>query len=132
MDELEDNSDYHMIWQKALQCLHHHIVLFVAIILNGTSSLVLSLTEREPYHTSILTGEGWVMELLAGHPKHICCELRVHRPVFLQSIQELQQLGHDRSKYVLLEEQLAIFLYISVTGMTVRHAGERFQRTISR
>ena len=63
MDELEDNSDYHMIRQKALQHLHHHIVLFVAIILNGTSSLVLSLTEWEPYHTFILTGEGWVMEL---------------------------------------------------------------------
>ena len=60
MDELEDNLDYHMIWQKALQRLHHHIALFVAIILNGTSSLVLSLTEQEPYHTSILTGKGWV------------------------------------------------------------------------
>ena len=129
MDELEDNLDYHMIWQKALQHLHHHIALFVAIILNGTSSLVLSLTEREPYHTSILTGEGWVMELLAGHPKHIRCELGVHCPVFLQLIQELWQLGHDRSKYVLLKEQLAIFIYISVTGMTVRHAGEHFQQS---
>ena len=50
MDELEDNSDYHMIRQKALQRLHHHIVLFVAIILNGTSSLVLSLTVQEPHY----------------------------------------------------------------------------------
>ena len=50
MDELEDNSDYHMIQQKALQCLHHHIALFVAIILNGTSSLVLSLTVQEPHY----------------------------------------------------------------------------------
>jgi transposase len=44
-------------------------------------------------------------------------------------IQELQQLGHDRSKYLSLEEQLAIFLYISVTGLTIRHVGERFQRS---
>jgi hypothetical protein len=134
MDELED-EDYHAIRQRALRRLHHHIALFVAILLNSTSSLLLSLTEREPYHTSILTGEGWVMELLAGHPKRIRCELGVHRHVFLELIQELQRLGHDKSKYLSLEEQLAIFLYISVTGMTTRHAGERFQRsneTISR
>ncbi|KAF8810322.1 hypothetical protein BYT27DRAFT_7057949, partial [Phlegmacium glaucopus] len=66
---------------------------------------------REPYHTSILTGQGWVMELLAGHPRHIHCELGVHWHVFLELIQELQQLGHGRSKYLSLKEQLAIFLY---------------------
>ena len=133
MDEPEDN--YREIRQRVLQRLRHYIALFATIILNGTSSLLLSLTEREPYHTSILTGEGWVMELLAGHPKRIRCELGVHRHVFLELIQELRRLGHDRSKYVSLEEQLAIFLYISVTGVTIRHAGERFQRsneTISR
>jgi hypothetical protein len=136
MDEPPTSEDdYQTIQKRALQRLHHYIALFVAIILNGTSSLLLSLTEREPYHTSILTGEGWVMELLAGHPKRIRCELGVQHHVFLELIQELRQLGHDRSRYVSLEEQLAIFLYISVTGMTVRHAGERFQRsneTISR
>jgi len=118
-----------------MQRLHRYIALFTAIILTGTSSLLLSLTEREPYHTSILTGEGWVMELLAGHHKRIRCELGVHHHVFLELIQELRQLGHDRSKYVSLEEQLAIFLYMSVTGLTIRHVGERFQRsneTISR
>ncbi|KAF8803199.1 hypothetical protein BYT27DRAFT_7110164 [Phlegmacium glaucopus] len=75
------------------------------------------------------------MELLAGHPRRIRCELGVHRHVFLELIQELQRLGHGRSKYLSLEEQLAIFLYIAVTGMTIRHAGECFQRsneTISR
>jgi hypothetical protein len=135
MDEL-DEADYQMIRRRALQRLYHNIALFAAILLHGvTSLLLLSLAEREPYHTSILTGEGWVMELLAGHPKRIRCELGVNHHVFLELIRELRQLGHDRSKYVSLEEQLAIFLYISVTGMTVRHAGERFQRsneTISR
>ena len=76
---------------------------------------------------SILTGEGWVRELLASHPECIHCELEVHSHVFLELIEELHRLGHSRSKYVSLEEQLAIFLYISVTGMTIRHAGERFQ-----
>ena len=131
----EEDEDYHVIRQRALQRLRNYVALFCAILLNGTSSLLLSLTEPEPYHTSILTGEGWVMELLAGHPKRIHCELGLHRHVVLELIQELQRLGHNRLKYVSLEEQLAIFLYISVTGVTVRHAGERFQRsneTISR
>ncbi|KIN97258.1 hypothetical protein M404DRAFT_160930, partial [Pisolithus tinctorius Marx 270] len=29
--------------------------------------------------------------------------------------------------FVLLEEQLAIFLYMSVTGLTIRHVSEHFQ-----
>ena len=135
MDELELDDYWQGFRQRALKRLRHYIALFVAIMLTGTSTLLLSLTERNPYHTSILTGQGWVMELLAGHPERIRCELGVHRHVFVELIRELRQLGHDRSKYVSLEEQLAIFLYISVTGMTVRHAGERFQRsneTISR
>jgi hypothetical protein len=85
--------------------------------------------------TSILTGEGWVLELLTGHPECIRCELGVHRHVFLELITELRRLGHTNSRFVSLEEQLAIFLYTCVTGLTIRHAGERFQRsneTISR
>jgi len=76
------------------------------------------------------------MELLAGHPEHICCELGVHHPVFEALILDLWEMGHDNSRCgVSLEEQLAIFLYASVTGLTIRHIGERFQRsneTISR
>ena len=84
---------------------------------------------KEPYHTSILTGHGWVTELLEGHPNHICTELGVSKEVFLALISELQDQGYTNSKYVTLEEQLAIFLYASVTGLTVCHIGERFQRS---
>ncbi|KAF8842574.1 hypothetical protein BDN67DRAFT_883072, partial [Paxillus ammoniavirescens] len=71
------------------------------------------------YHTSILSGQGWVMELLTGHPGHICCELGMHAEVFSQLITELRDLGHTNSKFVSLEEQLAIFLYMSVTGLPI-------------
>ncbi|KAJ7050996.1 hypothetical protein C8F01DRAFT_939060, partial [Mycena amicta] len=43
--------------------------------------------------------------------------------------------GYTGSRHVSLEEKLAIFLYTCVTGLSVRHVGERFQRsneTISR
>lgn len=90
---------------------------------------------RQPYHTSILSGQAWVQELLHGHPRRIRTELGVREHVFRQLIFTLYHLGHRDSKYVTLEEQLAIFLYTCVTGLTSQHVGERFQRsgeTISR
>ena len=53
---------------------------------------------RKTYHTSILTGEGWVIELLTGHPKHIQCELRVFFEVFILLIDELWGMGYNDSK----------------------------------
>lgn len=84
---------------------------------------------KEPYHTSILSGQGWVEELLHGHPNRIRTELGVSKEVFNALIFKLREMGHSETKYVSLEEQLAIFLYACVTGLTVRHLGERFQRS---
>lgn len=84
---------------------------------------------REPYHTSALTGAAWVMELLLGHRKRIRTELGVSHEVFSKLIEELQGMGYMETRYVTLEEQLAIFLYMCVTGNTIRHTGERFQRS---
>lgn len=102
--------------------------LWMAIYLEIVGALDQSGT-REPYHTSALSGVAWVMELLTGHPKRIRTELGVTHSVFTALIEELQRIGITGSRYVTLEEQLAIFLYMSVTGMTIRHAGERFQRS---
>jgi hypothetical protein len=109
--------------------------LILSIILTATYALIESADQREPYHTSALTGEEWVVELLSGHPERIHCELGVHLHVFDALVSELRDLGHGNSRHVSLEEQLAIFLYSCVTGLTIRHVGERFQRsndTISR
>lgn len=84
---------------------------------------------RQPYHTSILSGQAWVQELLHGHPRRIHTELGVHEHVFRQLIFCLHHMGHGDSKYITLEEQLAIFLYTCVTGLTSPHVGERFQHT---
>ena len=79
-----------------------------------------------PYHDSALSGAAWVCELLRGHPKCICKELGVHKHVFRALIVALQDAGHTRSKFVTLEEQLAIFLYTCVTGLSLVHVCERF------
>jgi hypothetical protein len=40
-------------------------------------------------------------------------------------------MGYSDERDVTLEEKLAIFLYACVTGLTVWHLGERFQRANS-
>ena len=111
-----------------ITCLHHITVLFTHIIIATTRLLQLK-KDPEPYHTSILTGQGWVEELLSGHPECIHCELGVCRHMFLALIGVLQELGYSHSKHVTLEEQLTIFLYMSVTGLTIQHVEEHFQQS---
>lgn len=85
------------------------------------------LYDKTPYHTSALTGEAWVQELLTGHPERIRNELGVHKEVFDELIRSLRDGGEGPSRYVSLEEKLSIFLYTCVTGLSLRHVGERFQ-----
>jgi hypothetical protein len=123
--------------RQALRQQLQQITLLVIIILSAVASALQSLFPSDPipYHTSVLTGEAWVLELMRGHPKRIHCELGVHLHVFQALLSELRSTGHTNSRFVTLEEQLAIFLYCCVTGLTIRHVGERFQRsneTISR
>jgi hypothetical protein len=114
--------------------MHLHRTILVAItlqlslLLPTLMRLIFRYHMKEPYHTSILSGYAWVQELLHGHPERIRTELGVHKEVFLALVEELQSMGHGNTKNVTLQEQLAIFLYMSVTGLSIRHAGERFQR----
>lgn len=85
--------------------------------------------DKEPYHTSILSGFAWVQELLNGHPERIKNELGMRKHVFLALVQELQDSGLDDSKFITLKEQTAIFLYTCVTGLKSRHVAERFQHS---
>ena len=81
----------------------------------------------EPYHTSILSGQMWVEELLEGHPDHIYCKLGVQKEIFLELVHTLHNFGITGSKHISLEEQLSIFLYMSMTGLTIHHTGKCFQ-----
>ena len=113
------------------QCLHaiQAAGVFVHTLVTGAIAFAGPLYAKIAYHTSILTGEGWVLELLNGHPERMHTELGVRVPVFCQLVLELQEIGLGPSKHVSLEEQVAIFLYASVTGLSIRHLGEHFQRS---
>jgi hypothetical protein len=117
-DELEDEEDLAMLAAAA------------AAIATALSIINYSNTyyDKTPYHDSALSGAAWVCELLKGHPERIRTELGVHKHIFPALITSLKNAGYRRSKFVSLEEQLAIFLYTCVTGLSIRHVAERFQR----
>lgn len=102
-----------------------------AVQLVGLATTLYSSTYywKQDYHTSKLSGAAWVQELLEGHPDRIWTELGVRLHVFIILVHELRLLGLKDGRYVGVNEQVAIFLYMCVTGLSVRHIGERFQRS---
>jgi len=115
--------------------VHQQITHILSILINVVFPTIektfhaMQRSDRQPYHTSLLSGEAWVQELIHGHPKRIRSELGVQKHVFQELIFTLRHLGHRDSKYITLEEQVSIFLYTCVTGLTSGHVGERFQHT---
>src|ERR1700690_1829716 len=60
------------------------------------------------YHASQLSGEGWVQELMNGHPDRIKTELGMRCHVFKNLAAVLATCGLKASKHLSCEEQLAI------------------------
>src|SRR5271155_948255 len=77
--------------------------LLVSMMLVSMATVIQSIHSkvRKPYHTSVLTGEGWLVELLTGHPERIRCELGMHREIFVKLVKTLRRMGHSNSKYFL-------------------------------
>ena len=116
---------------------HQHVrkMMFMAAFtmanIVATAALIYAdpLYNKLSYHTSALSDADWVWELISSHPGCICNELGVHKHVFCTLVEELQLAGHGPSKHVYLEEQLAIFLYTCVTGLSFQHVCEHFQHS---
>ncbi|KAF8987595.1 hypothetical protein BDQ17DRAFT_1193409, partial [Cyathus striatus] len=58
----------------------------------AVATLVLSQKHANPRpkHTSVLTGQGWLNELLQGHPQHIYEQLGLSKYAFQKLSRELQ------------------------------------------
>lgn len=113
---------------------HHRWMLLLAaaayvvnIITAAAAIITAPYIDRIPYHTSVLSGHNWVRKLLDGHPDHIKNELGMRQPVFLALVAALRAAGLLDSCKVLLNEQVAIFLYMCVTGLKIQHVGKCFQ-----
>ncbi|CDO74273.1 hypothetical protein BN946_scf184647.g2 [Trametes cinnabarina] len=147
-EELTTAHEYQRRAGRRALCLMLVLVVVVCVVLLArirlytflASQLVTSVRQvvslyarthydKIPYHTSALSGLAWLNELLDGHPERIKTELGVHKDVFIRLVETLEDIGYCGSRYVSLREQVAIFLYTCVTGLSVRHVGERFQRS---
>jgi hypothetical protein len=120
----QQNSSQQELFAQIAQQL---VVLIVNIVIPETLKIIQQYYFKEPCYTSILTGQAWVNELLHGHPKCIRTALGMNKHVFRALLSELRGMGHGDSKYITLEEQLAIFLHCCVTGLPIRHLEEQFQ-----
>ncbi|KAI0273025.1 hypothetical protein BGY98DRAFT_892750, partial [Russula aff. rugulosa BPL654] len=84
--------------------------IFINVLI-ASAITICEPVEIIPYHTSILTDQGWVLELMNGHPERMHTELGVRVHVFCHLVVALQKAGMGPSKHLSLEEKLAIFLY---------------------
>jgi hypothetical protein len=86
--------------------------------------------DKTPQHTSALTGQDWVNELLSGHSGRFYNQFGMHRHVFCKLLETLRSLtGFDDTRYVSAEEQLMIFLHFARQAKSNRALMERFQRS---
>jgi hypothetical protein len=118
----------------ASDLIRRHLLLVTAYFIHTVTVVLILYSSpnyyKQPYHNSAMTGEMWVQELVYGHPECIRTELGLHLHVFLALEYELRVIcALADSRYVSLREKLAIFLYMCVTGLSVGHVGERFQRS---
>src|SRR5882724_8246470 len=112
---------------KHRRSAHHMIVLLAATQAMFYAQMVFF---KQPYHTSALTGQMWVTELLGGNPMHIKHELGMDKHVFLKFVRKLFSMTiANHSWHVNLTEKVAIFLYTMVTNLSNRKFGEHFQRS---
>ncbi|KAF8194058.1 hypothetical protein K438DRAFT_1469886, partial [Mycena galopus ATCC 62051] len=88
------------------------LAALVSAVAAFSASLCLEAQEAIPRHTSVLTGHGWLSELLNGHPDRFRAQLGMAQHVFLRLLSELQLFsGLVHTKFVSAEEKLAIFLH---------------------
>jgi len=103
------------------------ILLYVTIECIKKYTLCFNKTS---IHTSILSGEQWVQELLDGHDERFYNEMGMHQPIFDVLLALLKADGGlHNSRYVTAREQLATFLHYACQGLSNRALQERFQRS---
>ena len=111
-----------------------HLLFLLALVMAQIAQLcyqIFAPTTRIPHHTSILSGEAWVLELITGHPDRIKINFGISIETFLALIRILHENSFMVSKKgISVEEQLGIFLYTCVTGLSSHLVAERFQRSM--
>lgn len=78
-----DSDGQEFIWAQILTITQTLLKLMVDLLAQDLPR------NPQPYHTSILSDEGWIIELILGHPDHIQCELGMSAYTFRDITMEL-------------------------------------------
>ena len=107
--------------------------LLLAVVAALTAAAALYANDHllhDPYHTSSLSGQKWVEELIMGHPGRFKDQFGMNKVAFFKLLEKLvQKTPLKDSRHVNVEEQLAIFLYACTTNLSSKKLAERFQRS---
>ena len=88
------------------------------------------LSSKQPCRTSQLRGHDYVLELINGHEDRCYDQFRMDPNVFVLFCEELKSKGNlNSSRYVTVQEQVAIFLLIISHNERIRIVVERFQHS---
>lgn len=83
---------------------------------------------KQPMYNSNVTGQMHIQELLSGHPVRFYDELGITKLVFQKLKRELViYSGFKDSRFISMDEQLAIFLRFCRSGVGSRQVREEFQ-----
>ena len=83
---------------------------------------------KTPQHTSVLSGQLWLDELLSGHDGRFYNEIGMNKFVFRRLLTTLERdAGLHGTRHVSAGEQTAIFLHYVRRGLSNRALQERFQ-----
>ncbi|XP_056164068.1 uncharacterized protein LOC130137309 [Syzygium oleosum] len=102
----------------------------VMIVWLNILELDMSVHTKEPIRDSKLSGPEWVREIIYGHSDRIYEAFRMERHVFLNlcGLMSARGLLKD-SRYIRVDEQVGIFLYLVGHKNSNRDLCERFQRS---
>lgn len=112
--------------EHALLC---RIAGLVILGLAECHELGISFIDKQPCHTRPFSGEAYIQDLLKGHPGRFRENFRMQIPTFLRLCDNLQSVGLNHSRWVSLEQQLGIFLFIVANKNGNRMAQEMFQHS---
>lgn len=87
----------HPVHELIHKVTHHQKALIATVITLATVGIVLQTSQArynpEPYHTSTLSGEAWVNEMLDGHHNRLKDNTGVQKDVFMKLKRELVRKG---------------------------------------
>ena len=97
-------------WDETFECFVDMMLGLMAIELGHR---YLNRIDCMPMHTSVRTGHQYMLELLNEHPNRLFNKIYMYQPCFEMLIQVLRhQIGLQNTRYLTLEEQVLIFIYI--------------------